>query len=989
MRSRIVVKSNLLFVCAFSLVAVHANSVCAKDLTFEADIRPILKTHCFQCHGESGEKKGGLDLRLRRLMLAGGESGPSVVADKPDKSYLLERVTSGEMPPGDDKHLSRTDIETIKRWISTGAKTARPEPTKIGDAPVFTEEERNWWSFQPIIRPVVPEVADAYQDMISAPIDAFVIAKLKELQSDIPLSDSDESDSDAVVDFKLSDRAWRATLIRRLTFNLLGLPPTLKEIAEFENDTSPDAWERLIARLLASPHYGERWGRHWLDVAGYADSEGYTDEDRVREHAYRYRDYVIQSFNSNKPFDQFIVEQLAGDELTTVAERQLLDANTVEKLTATGFLRMAPDGTASGGIDQNLARNQVMADTLQIVGTALLGLTVNCAQCHDHRYDPIPTADYYRMRAIFEPALDWKRWQTPAGRQVSLYTDADKQERTRIEAEAKVVDAERQKHIDRYITMTLEQELLLVADKQRDSIRKAYRAASKDRTEEQKKLLTDHPSIGRISGGALYLYERRRAARIKDLETKKAEKRAAYFADVSNFIVIDSTPELRELFLDARIEGKDKRSPEQKALLEKHPYVMVTGDSLKELKADVIAELQRYDAAVAEIRGNEIRKHLQELLDKATSIRATIPTEHFIRALIEKSQSIPQTFVFYRGDHDQPKLKVKPASLSVLSIDGNISESDSTRPTSGRRLQFAQHLTSDKHPLVARVLVNRIWMQHFGRGLVNSPGDFGVLGEKPTHPKLLDWLAVEFIESGWNVKHLHRLIVNSATYQQSSICSDEVLIDADPANVFYGRSDVRRLESEALRDAILSVSGQLNRKLYGPPVPVMEDGVGQIVIGKENLDGERKPTKAIPLNGEEFRRSVYVQVRRSRPLAVLDTFDSPLMTPNCASRSNSNVAPQALLMMNSNFALQYSEKFAERLLKSGLALEHQITAAWLMTFGAHITESELASAAAFVTHQTIALKKQNGKLASDEIHRRALSSLCQALLSANRFLYVD
>jgi hypothetical protein len=976
-------KSHLFIIVLISLVVVQSLPANAKDFTFEADVRPILKAHCFQCHGESGEKKGGLDLRLKRLMLTGGETGASIVPNQPLKSYLVERISSGEMPPG-DKRLSRTEIDTIKAWIASGARTARAEPKTIDDAPVFTHEERNWWSFQPINRPTVPLVAGTNRNAISTPIDAFILAQLKRLQADIP-----HSDNNVVVDFKLRDRASRTALIRRVTFNLLGLPPTADEIEAFLQDSRPDAWEHLVQRLLTSPQYGERWARHWLDVAGYADSEGYTDEDRVRGHAYRYRDYVIRAFNTDKPFDQFIVEQLAGDELTNPEQRKTLDAETIERLTATGFLRMAPDGTASGGIDQNLARNQVMADTLQIVGTSLLGMTVNCAQCHDHRYDPIPTVDYYRMRAIFEPALDWKRWQTPTGRQVSLYTDAHKKEKSRIEAEAQVVTDERQKHIDRYITMTLEQELLLIENALRDPVRKAYRATSKDRTKEQNKLLTDHPSIARISGGALYLYERRRSARIKDLEIKRNEKQEAFLSDSAQFDVVETTPEQRAEFAGTLEIQPNKRSDEQKALLLEYPFGLIKNDVLRIPKPNGVSELERYNAAISEIRDNEIRKHLQDLLDKANAIKATIPKEHFIRALIETTQPVPETFVFFRGDHDQPRKKVQPASLSVLSVDGQISATDSARPTTGRRLRFAQHLTEGKHPLVARVLVNRIWMHHFGRGLVNSPGDFGVLGEKPTHPKLLDWLATEFIESGWSVKHIHRLILHSSTYQQSALCVDPVLLNADPENRFYGRAFVRRLESEALRDAILSISGQLNSKLYGEPVPVMEDGVGQIVIGKENLDGERKPTKPIPLLGEEFRRSVYVQVRRSRPLAVLDTFDSPPMTPNCANRSSSNVAPQSLLMMNSNFALEYSTKFAQRLIDENDALDGQVRAAWLIAFGEYASDEEAAAAVAFVAKQYEAVKKTATDAKAEQIQHRALSTFCQALLSSNRFIYVD
>lgn len=909
-------------------------TLCADDsATFEADIRPILKAHCFQCHGEAGEKKGGLDLRLRRLMVAGGESGPAIDPADPKQSLLLERIQSGEMPPG-DKRLNPAEIRRIADWIAAGAPTARDEPVSIGDGPVFTAEERNWWAFQPVSRPPVPAASD---EAVSNPIDAFVLAKLR-----------DALKSDA----SFAPRADRTTLIRRASFDLLGLPPSPEDVARFEIDESFDAWPRLIDRLLASPHYGERWGRHWLDVAGYADSEGYTDEDRVREHAFRYRDYVVRSFNADKPFDQFIVEQLAGDELAGPTGE--LTHERVTLLAATGFLRMAPDGTASSGIDQNLARNQVMADTLQIVGTSLLGMTVHCAQCHDHRYDPIPTVDYYRLRAIFEPALDWKNWKTPAGRQVSLYTAADRENRSRIEAEAKQVDDERQERVDYYITKTLEQELLLVPNEVQDGLRMAYRTTAAERTDDQKSLLDDYPTIARLSPGALYLYDRRREARAKDIEAKREELREQFVAEAVAKGLINATKE-----------------------------------NLAEVDPDAAARLAVYTDAAAEIRKDRIRTELQEYTDKATAIREQIPRENFVRVLTEIPERVPETFLFFRGDHDQPKQKVEPASLSVLDLDAGIPHDSEDVPTTGRRLQFARHLTNGSHPLVARVLVNRIWMHHFGRGLVNSPGDFGVLGELPTHPELLDWLAAEFVDSGWSVKHLHRLILKSKTWQQSTTGSAE-LVELDPENRFYSRRSIVRMDAETVRDAVLSVSGRLNAKLYGEPVPVMEDAVGQIILGKENLDGERKPTKAIPLNGEEYRRSAYVQVRRSRTLGVLETFDSPAMTPNCEQRRSSNVAPQALLMMNSDFIVQYADDFAARLQsEAGEGIRDQITLGWRLTFGATPSVEDVSAAEQYIALQERTIQETAPETDADQIKPRALATFCQALLSSSRFLYVE
>ena len=351
--------------CAWSLSERAA--LPAEPLTFEAHVRPILKAHCWQCHGEEEELKGNFDARLARFLLKGGDSGPAIVAGKHDKSLLYEKVAAGEMPPG-KKKLSPREIEVLARWIDSGAGTARPEPESLAAGDTFTDEERAHWSFQPIRRPELPPVN--HPESVRTPIDAFVLSRL-------------ESQG-----LSFGPAADRATLIRRLAFDLTGLPPETEAVDEFVNDPAPDACERLVDRLLDSPAYGERWGRHWLDVAGYADSDGFSEKDLERKWAWKYRDYVVRAFNDDKPWNEFIVEQLAGDELLTPPYANLTPEQA-DRLIATGFLRMGPDGTGDGAVDQNVARNEVLAETIKIVSTSLLGLSVGCAQCHAHRYDPI------------------------------------------------------------------------------------------------------------------------------------------------------------------------------------------------------------------------------------------------------------------------------------------------------------------------------------------------------------------------------------------------------------------------------------------------------------------------------------------------------------------------------------------------------------------------------------------------------------------------
>jgi hypothetical protein len=875
---------------AVALLLALSGSVAASEPTappsFEKDIRPILKAYCFDCHGESEKPKGGLDVRLRRLIAKGGKSGPGLVPGKRGESILQQRLEKAEMPPG-KKKLTAAQVDMIGRWIAAGAPTLRPEPAALAPEQAFTPEEQEFWAFQPIRTPALPKVA--HTERVATSADAFLLARL-EAQG-----------------LTYAPEATKRALLRRATFDLIGLPPTPEEAATFIADTAPDAYERLLDRLLASPRYGERWGRHWLDVAGYADSEGYTAEDTVRKDAYKYRDYVIRAFNADKPFDLFIQEQLAGDEMVR-APRTNLSPEAIEKLTATGFLRMAPDGTGSG-VDQAVARNQVIADTLKIVSTSMLGLTVACAQCHSHKYDPIPQSDYYRLRAVFEPALDWKNWRPPPSRRVSLYTDAERKKAQEIEVEAAKIDAERLKKQEEYIQRTLEKEFGKLPENLRDVARKARQTPPLKRTPEQVKLLKDYPSLN-VSAGSLYLYDHQAAADLK----KYAEKAAA--------------------------------------------------------------------------------------------VRATKPVEEYLRALTEIPGTVPATFLFNRGDHAQPKQPLLPGDLTILDRAHavKIPAKDSALPTSGRRLAFARSLTDGKHPLTARVLVNRVWMHHFGRGIVGSAGDFGILGERASHPELLDWLAHDFMAGGWRLKRLHKIIMLSSAYRQSSSIADSKPPSSnpqsaipnpqstDPDNRLLWRMPVRRLEAEAIRDSILAASGKLNIKMFGPPVPVMEDEVGQFVIGIENKNGENRPGAVIPLHGEEFRRSVYVQVRRSRPLAVLDTFDAPAQDPNCEARSASTVTPQALLFMNNEFVLTQAVHMAERVQReAGPDLRAQATLAWRLAYAGDPTEAEAKEAVAFLTAQAtqFGAKPATAGDKAPPPAQQALACFCQALLSSNRFLYVD
>jgi mono/diheme cytochrome c family protein len=885
----------------------------ASALTFEHDIRPILKAHCTQCHGEEEKPKGGVDLRLRRFMDTKTEDGaPVLVVGKPDDSELVRVIREGEMPKK-GKKLTASELEILERWVTEGARTARAEPASLPPGPLISDEDRARWCYQPITCPPVPQLANASR--VRTPIDAFVLAKLREQNLDFGAD------------------APKRILIRRVTLDLTGLLPTPEEVATFLADSSPDAYEKVVDRLLASPAYGERWARHWLDVAGYADSNGYTEADSLRPNAWRYRDYVIRSFNEDKPWNEFIVEQLAGDELAGATQENTRDAvqdpEKRDHLIATAFLRMAPDGTGDANDDMKLARNQVIAEELKVVSSSLLGLTVGCAQCHDHRYDPIPQADYYRFRAIFEPAFNWQSWRAPFERQYSLYTPEERAKADEIEKQAKAIDSEAEAMNKKFLDQVFEKELLKLPEAEREPYRAARNTPEKDRT------------------------------------------------------------------------------PEQKLLINRYP------------KAQVNLSLAVYD--------KDLHKLYADKLGEAKKLRATKPPEAMFMGLTEIKGHVPETHLFHRGDHEQPKQLLGPGELTVLAQPQIAPFQAATVPSgsSGRRLAYSRWLVSGKHPLVARVLVNRFWLHHFGRGIVNSPGDFGTLGELPSHPELLDWLAGKFMESGpdgrsgptgfdWKLKSLQRMMVLSTVYRQSARNDAALKVDAD--NRLYGRFKLNRLDAEALRDSMLEAAGTLNRQAYGEPVKVARDPGGRTVVGEEKLADTRDVVGIISHGAEDNRRSIYVQVRRKAPLTVLDTFDEPTMSPNCEARRCTTVAPQSLLLMNDDFMLATAHAFAARLREEAPGdARGQIIRAWQILYGRDPKEGDLLDSLVYLAEQTEAIRNYDqtrsptkaglqvvdgpgSKDASPKAKTsppppdpelEALASLCQVFFSSNRFLYVE
>ncbi|WP_168164111.1 PSD1 and planctomycete cytochrome C domain-containing protein [Pirellula sp. SH-Sr6A] len=752
---------------------------------FESDIRPILREYCLDCHGASENPDGSLDLRLVRFMIQGGDSGPALNLDSPESSLLWERIASDEMPPGEGK-VSAEKKERIRQWLQAKAPTRRPEPETIGYGIPLTDEERSYWAYQPISWPPMSQS----REWVSArnSLDAIILQSMTDglaLQEDAP----------------------KPVQIRRVYMDLLGVPPSADDWERWNHCQDVDWYEQLVDALLADPRYGERWGRHWLDAVGYADSDGATIADAERAWAWRYRDYVIHSLNQDKPFDLFMREQLAGDEIAGPRAGDWTESQK-ECLVATGFLRMAADGTGSGD-NTTEGRNKTISDTIQILGSTLLSSSLHCAQCHDHRYDPISQQDYFALRAVLEPSLDWKNWKTPSERLISLQSEADKARSQEIEAEAVKLLEDKAKKQAEFIKDALDKELAKFPDGERDVLRTAYETPADKRSDEQKELLRKNPSIN-ITPGVLYQY----------------------------------SPMAAE-------------------------------------------ELKKLDAKVAEIRAKK-------------------PTEEFVHALAEPPNHMPKTQLFHRGDPNQPTREVKPGKLSVLVSEdrpSSLPDDDDVLPTTGRRLAFAHWLTDrdNPNPLFLRSMVNRIWMHHFGRGIVETPGDFGRLGSAPTHPQLLDAMAVIWLDRDWSLKGLHRELLTASVYRQSS-ARHETGDSLDPDNRTYWRKPTIRLEAEAIRDSMLSMSGTLHTNFFGRPIPLQEDETGQVRI-----------------DPSQNRRSIYAKWRRTQPVAMLQSFDAPVMGIHCDVRTSSTVPTQSLMLINGEFAIEQASKIASR----AIELAHQ------------------------------------------------------------------
>jgi hypothetical protein len=863
-----------------------AASVESERVVTQHDVLPYLYTRCVVCHG-ARRQEANLDLRTVESILKGGKSGPVAVPGKPDESLILKRIHAKDMPPPKEliragvRPMESSEINLLARWIEQGAIKHDVAPDVQTETPdsLVSDDDRTFWAFQSPVKPDVPKGE-------LSPIDYFIQRKLREQK----LTPSPE--------------AGRLTLIRRVAFDLTGLPPQWNDVERFLSDESETWYAQVVDHYLNSPHYGERWGRYWLDVAGYADSEGKRSADPIRSHAWRYRDYVIRSLNADKPYNRFLLEQLAGDELHDFENADAITDEMMDSLVATGFLRMVPDGTGSDIVDTVSERFEVVADEIEVLGSSVMGLTLRCAQCHSHKYDPIPHRDYYRLVSVFQGAYDVYDWLKP----------------TSVAGQSKQKNPTR-----RYLTQV---------------------------SDETKKLWQElrGPIADQIASAQKVLAE------------KEAEFRSRFVEDKLKEVPAELHDDLRAML---KTPKKD-RTAEQLELAKNYEA------SLTVSVADLVKKYPEF-------------KSLKAASDKRVkALQATLPAEPMIRALWDRGEPSP-TWIFRRGEYTNPGELVGPGVPSVLTDGKTPFVPTPQRPGStGRRLAFAKWLTEPDHPLTARVIVNRIWFHHFGRGIVESLGNFGRTGVVPTHPELLDWLAVSFVENGWSFKWLHRQIMLSKAWRQSSTLRLESE-KRDSDNRWLSRMPLRRLEAEPLRDTLLATSGQLDLTPLGEPDAVTVRADGLVTANRSDAG---------------WRRTVYVQQRRKELPSILETFDLPQMNPNCVERPNSMVASQALHLLNNGMIRGLTLQFAQRIeAKAGDDRYKQVEQVYQDSLSRKPTaqETQLAlEALSQLTAEWESRKAESSTQADKDKDKespspetQALANFCHVIMNSAEFLFVD
>ncbi len=901
----------------------------ADKIDFETQILPLLKAKCFDCHGpETQESRFRLDRRA--ALLRGGDSGePGIIPGKAQESHLIQLVKgegSGKfMPPEEADRLNADQVQLLTDWINQGApwsanSVEEDEGHKASDH----------WSFRPVLSPPIPESKSGDQAAWGQnPVDAFILQGLQQHQ------------------LSPNPRASKTDLIRRLYLDMLGLPPTPEEVRAFVNDNADDAWPRLVEKVLASPHYGERWARYWLDLVRFAETNGF-ETNRERPNAWPYRDYVIRSLNEDKPYNQFLREQIAGDAIG-VPE-------------ATAYLVAGPyDLVKSPDINLTLMQRQnELDDIVNTTGTAFLGLTLGCARCHNHKFDPVRQSDYYALQGIFAGVQHGDRAMP------------------RSEAAEKEL-------------ATLDAKLVVLRDQLRPFIKTGSpaRPAVNVRGNEEVFAATEARyvrfTIEESSGGEPCIDELEIYSNGRNVALSSDGAKATCSSTLPGYAIhklehindglsgnahswISNEPgkgwiqiELPQTFSVSRIVWARDRDGQFGDRLATKYRIEVSLDGQAWAKVSSSEDRAPFSAAAREPEyvfdgqpeenASQGKAWLAELRSLESRRSALVASASVYAGTFQQPGPVYRLF---RGEPSAPREQVKPntvAALGALPID------DST-PEQQRRLALAEWIASKDNPLTARVIVNRLWQFHFGRGFVSTPSDFGAAGVKPTHPELLDWLSDQLMSHGWSLKHVHRLILLSATYQQSGE-PNEAAMKIDAGTEWWWRFPARRLEAEPMRDSILAVTGVLDSRMYGP-------GFSAFEVELENVR-HYFPKKSY--GPEDFRRMIYQTKVRLEKESVFGAFDCPDAATSVPRRSRSTTPLQALNLLNSPFMLQQSELFAARLRKEAETPEAQVKQAWWLCFGRPPESGELSESLAFISEE-------------------GLEAFCRAVLNSNEFVFI-
>lgn len=981
-----------------STIELHADESLLRD-----KVAPILQKQCLSCHNNK-DRKGGLSLQTMRATFVGGDSGRVIEPGKPDSSLLIDYITpaggNAEMPKNADP-LKTDEIAVIRKWISNGAKW--PNDFNIEEPRVT---DTNWWSLKPLKRPPLPEFADADAEWIRTPIDAFILATLRKKHL-FP-----------------SPAADRRTLIRRVYFDLIGLPPAPEQIDAFIGDSSATAYEKLIDRLLSSPQYGERWARHWLDVVKYADTCGY-DKDKLRPNAWPYRDYVIRSFNADKPYARFVQEQIAGDVLYPGEPDGILGLGFI----AAGpwdFIGHAevPETKIDGRIARHIDRDEMVTNTLNTFSS----VTIQCCRCHNHKFDPFTQEHYYGLQAVFaavdraerpydlDPSIEAKRREVQ-----TAFAKLNREQQT-IEAAIKKEGGQQ--------LANLENQIASLAPKAHPAQKHpafGYHSAIESDSRKPKWVQVDlgrpieirqiilrpcHDEFAGIGAGfgfpvrfkieasndatfktgvqtiadftkfdvsnpglASHQTESKDAnARfVRVTATQLVERKNDYIFALAELQILESAG--KNVSLRAKVTSLDSiEAPVRWARKNLTDGIWVKAADEKAAAALALAKRKRQTllSKLNTAQRKQKRDELARAIKSANNQLAALPTGKMVyaaatafkgRGTFKPTMGKPRLIrVLHRGNILQPGKTSRPGVIPIIASRPIELDLPDGHSEGERRAALARWLTRRDHPLVWRSIVNRLWQYHFGRGIVDSPNDFGRMGQLPTHPELLDWLAIHFRDNGQSIKKLHRLICTSSVYRQSS-AYDSTRQKIDANNQFLWRMNRRRLEAEEVRDAILAVSGRMNHGMFGP-------GFYLFQLEKTDHSPHYEYHKHDPEDAKSHRRSVYRFIVRSQPdpfMTTLDCADSSQSTPQ---RNETLTSLQALSLLNNKFTLAMSRHFARRLESEERTLPARIDRAMRLVVGRAATDDERGQLLGYAT-------------------KHGLANLCRVLLNMSEFVYLD